>query len=201
MNAGQCSFCGQTGPCNFGCEGAHEGTREYHIAEVETGTLHVLAKSLPDGSEFEAVYSPILGSGRVGAWPSPAAEMAEMHVPGVLTCAMCSFRLVKTTLNVATGSAYANNEPDQCPNCRVPMWRVSWEAEAKEAYSVAESQMERALSAEKARDRLATALKSAVAHLEHMAAWIGRDNRGYSFEALGEDMPDIRAALQLKDGQ
>lgn len=39
------------------------------------------------------------------------------------------------------------------------------------------------------------ALRTAVQHIEHMAAWIGKQNAGYSFESLGEDMPGIRAAL------
>jgi hypothetical protein len=71
-----------------------------------------------------------------------------VYCPGTLRCAKCDFRLVKTTLNVSDGNAYANNEPDQCPNCDVPMWRVTWEGEARDAYKVAESQMDRALAAE-----------------------------------------------------
>lgn len=44
------------------------------------------------------------------------------------------------------------------------------------------------------------ALKTAISHIEHMANWIGMVNRGeargtYSFEALGEDMPGIKARL------
>jgi hypothetical protein len=44
------------------------------------------------------------------------------------------------------------------------------------------------------------ALKLAIDHIRHMAAWIGTTNAGtarghYSFEALGEDMPGIEAAL------
>ena len=42
---------------------------------------------------------------------------------------------------------------------------------------------------------LATALKGALGHIEHMADWITRQQAGYSFEALGEDMPSYRAAL------
>ncbi len=38
------------------------------------------------------------------------------------------------------------------------------------------------------------ALKLAIQHIEHMAAWISAHNAGYSFESLGEDMPGIRAA-------
>lgn len=46
--------------------------------------------------------------------------------------------------------------------------------------------------------RVREALKTAVEHLEHMAAWISSGSEahpGYSFEALGEDMPGIKAAL------
>jgi hypothetical protein len=70
-----------------------------------------------------------------------------IYCPGVLRCAKCDFRLIKTTLTPA--GAFANEEPDSCPNCNVPMWRVTWQDEAHEAYRVAESQMERALGAEK----------------------------------------------------
>lgn len=42
---------------------------------------------------------------------------------------------------------------------------------------------------------LVAALETAVRHVEHMAAWIGKQNTGYSFEGLGEDMPSIRNAL------
>ena len=41
----------------------------------------------------------------------------------------------------------------------------------------------------------AEALKTAIRHIDHMAAWITKQNAGYSFESLGEDMPGIRAAL------
>lgn len=39
------------------------------------------------------------------------------------------------------------------------------------------------------------ALRTAIHHIEHMAAWIGKLNAGYSFESLGEDMSSIRAAV------
>lgn len=44
---------------------------------------------------------------------------------------------------------------------------------------------------------LKDALKTAIGHIEHMAAWITARNAGYSFESLGEDMPGIRAAIDL----
>jgi hypothetical protein len=41
------------------------------------------------------------------------------------------------------------------------------------------------------------ALTLAIHHIEHMSAWIAKQNAGYSFESLGEDMPGIKAALAL----
>lgn len=38
-------------------------------------------------------------------------------------------------------------------------------------------------------------LKIAKGHIEHMAAFIGKQQAGYSFEGLGEDMPGIEAAI------
>ncbi len=45
-------------------------------------------------------------------------------------------------------------------------------------------------------DSLKAALERAVSHIEHMAAWITAQDAFYSFESLGEDMPDIKAALR-----
>lgn len=39
------------------------------------------------------------------------------------------------------------------------------------------------------------ALVMAISHIEHMAYWIQKQQDGYSFEALGEDMPTMQAAL------
>lgn len=49
-------------------------------------------------------------------------------------------------------------------------------------------------------DDLLGALRIAVSHIEHMAAWIGEQNAGYSFESLGEDMPGIRGAIAKANG-
>ena len=45
------------------------------------------------------------------------------------------------------------------------------------------------------RANLRKVLRAALGHIEHMAAWIGKQNRGYSFESLGEDIDLIRAAI------
>jgi hypothetical protein len=80
-----------------------------------------------------------------GARPQPDPDVM---VPGLLHCAKCGFRLNKVVLNVSDGNAYADTDPDTCPNCNVPMWRVSWKDEAQHAYKVCESQVRRALKAE-----------------------------------------------------
>lgn len=46
--------------------------------------------------------------------------------------------------------------------------------------------------------RLVAELSKAVSHVEHMAAWIGNQNKGYSFESLGKDMPGMLSAIENK---
>lgn len=41
----------------------------------------------------------------------------------------------------------------------------------------------------------AGARQTAIGHIDHMAAWITKQNAVYSFESLGEDMPGIRTAV------
>lgn len=38
---------------------------------------------------------------------------------------------------------------------------------------------------------LTQALNAVQRHIEHMAVWIGKQNKGYSFEGLGEDMASV----------
>ena len=45
-------------------------------------------------------------------------------------------------------------------------------------------------------DPAQTALKLAINHIDHMAAFISALNAGYSFEALGEDMATIKEGLK-----
>lgn len=71
-----------------------------------------------------------------------------IYCPGVLQCAKCGFRLTKTLLT-PTG-AFADDKPDYCPNCNVPLWKTTWKDDAADAYKTAESQMDRSMEAEKA---------------------------------------------------
>lgn len=77
-----------------------------------------------------------------------ADPRANLYRPGVLCCAKCSFRLITSTLDAATGAVYARDTTEQCPNDGAPMWRVSWEQECREAEAEWEKQVQRAVAAE-----------------------------------------------------
>ena len=117
-----------------------------------------------------------------------------IFVPGVFGCDKCGFRLAKSFLNPNSGAVTVNDTcDDDCNNCGIPLTRITWDQEAHSAYDTAGSQMNRAIEAERQ-------LKIAKTHLEHMAAFIGKANRGeftgcYQLESLGEDMPAITAAI------
>lgn len=52
-----------------------------------------------------------------------------------------------------------------------------------------------------AENRLRRALALAVGHIDHLATALASRKDGYSFESLGEDMPEIRGALALSSQQ
>ncbi|BCH33157.1 hypothetical protein MesoLjLc_50870 [Mesorhizobium sp. L-8-10] len=63
-----------------------------------------------------------------------------LHVPGVWRCPKCKFRLVQMGFNAADGTVFNSDKPgEKCPNCSSPLWRVSWEDEAKEILDIAEA--------------------------------------------------------------
>jgi len=56
-----------------------------------------------------------------------------VYVPGVLQCAKCKFRVVKSIININTGTVIPTDpQPEQCPNGCGPLWKVSWRQEASE---------------------------------------------------------------------
>lgn len=56
------------------------------------------------------------------------------------------------------------------------------------------------VNAHEAAPDMLSALKTAIGHIEHMAAFIAAQKAGYSFEGLGEDVPGIRAAIAKAEG-
>jgi hypothetical protein len=72
---------------------------------------------------------------RASPQPVPAGAVSdEKYVQGTWRCAKCKFELVQRTLNVCDGSITGRDTPgDKCPNCNVPLWRVTWKEQACEA--------------------------------------------------------------------
>lgn len=79
----------------------------------------------------------------------PVADCIELHpriksalanvVPGVMHCAKCKFRLVRTNLNARDGTTSAgDNVTEPCPNGCGPLWPVTWEQEARECRKLLE---------------------------------------------------------------
>lgn len=49
-----------------------------------------------------------------------------VYVPGLWRCAKCEFQLIQANLNAGDGSVTARDQAgDKCPNCDVPLWRVT----------------------------------------------------------------------------
>lgn len=59
----------------------------------------------------------------------------NIHVPGMWRCAKCAFVLTQSTLHASTGNVSARDEAgDRCPNCDVPLWRLTWRQNAEELH-------------------------------------------------------------------
>lgn len=55
-------------------------------------------------------------------------------VPGVMRCAKCNLRLIRTNLCISSGKVTAGgNDPEGCPNGCGPLWPVTWEEDARSA--------------------------------------------------------------------
>lgn len=72
------------------------------------------------------------------------------YVPNMLRCAKCNFELERFTMNANTGAVgIGTNAPDRCPNGCGPLWRVTWEQEARYLGQRMNEWAERAIAAEK----------------------------------------------------
>lgn len=132
----------------------------------------------------------------------PTHQLPQHHggqrsdvVPGRMTCARCKFSLIRTTLNVTTGVAGAgdsNTEP--CPNGCGPLWPVTWEQAAREAWADNDALFERAKAAEDA----LSAVRSQGLQLAHSGAparvrpLLVRDLA----QLLGSSVPAVCQALE-----
>lgn len=90
---------------------------------------------------------------------------ADRFVPGVMHCAKCKFRVVRTNLYVRSGATGpGDNKTEPCPNGCGPLWPVTWEQEAREA-------MQRL---EELSDRLAAG-GGATTSLADFTEWLARE--------------------------
>lgn len=95
------------------------------------------------GKEHVCVGDPYVEFARleaVQAHPSKfGVELQHQYVPGVWRCPKCNFRQINSYLNMGDGTITANPKPCDCPNCKKPMWRVTWKDEANEANALLEA--------------------------------------------------------------
>jgi hypothetical protein len=64
---------------------------------------------------------------------------SNQFVPGEMRCAKCGFRCHRVIINANTGQSGAgNNKTEPCPNGCGPLWPVTWEESAREAWELTE---------------------------------------------------------------
>ena len=83
------------------------------------------------------------------------ARIAELEskvlLPGVMRCAKCDFRLLRTTLNLRSGTATAGgSKTEPCPNGCGPLWPVTEREERKELQELVDRYHDRITALEKA---------------------------------------------------
>lgn len=78
-----------------------------------------------------------------------------VYVPGLWRCAKCGFHLLQANLNAGDGSVTARDEPgDKCPNCHVPLWRVTEREAGNQMVDRCEEQIKWRKEVEAERDAL-----------------------------------------------
>lgn len=91
-------------------------------------------------------------------WQGPDAQAAAAPpasapnlAPGVMHCAKCKFKLIRNNLNIHAGTITAgDSKTEPCPNGCGPLWPVTWEQEARDAYKTAEDMFDRWQAAQQA---------------------------------------------------
>lgn len=80
--------------------------------------------------QLPEIFSAVVGAKQVHG-PDCNAPTEDKYVPGTWRCAKCNFFLNQRNLNANDGSVTARDQPGEpCPNCNVPLWRVTWKEEA-----------------------------------------------------------------------
>ncbi len=124
----------------------------------------------------------------------------EVYVPGVARCPKCEFRLVKTVLSAVDGSAGAGEVVgEKCPNCDVPLWRVSWKDEAQEYAAICDQQIERAEKFQKDASRYRWLRGRDLETIDKGGVFAGKTPENVVLN--GEDLDRaVDAAMEAEDG-
>lgn len=116
---------------------------------------------------------------------------ASMTTPAHKTGRTAGKLMAAAAYSSIVGVPLVTSEGRRVANTALPDMPKEWDAHKKQAVIDAAF----IAHAWNCHDDLVKALGTALDHIEHMAAWIAARKAGYSFEGLGEDMPDMRAAL------
>jgi hypothetical protein len=104
-----------------------------------------------------------------------------VYVPGLWKCAKCGFQLVQSNLNANDGSVTARDDPgDKCPNCDVPLWRVTERDAGNELAKRCEQEIEYSNQLKRERDGWKQRANNAAELLEL------RDNSAISLRGPNE---------------
>ncbi len=92
-----------------------------------------------------------------------------VYVPGLWKCAKCNFQLIQSSLNAHTGAIGVRDEAgERCPNCDVPLWRVSERDTSNELFKRCNEQMDRAEKAETELEVVRVELKGEQERSRHL---------------------------------
>lgn len=148
-----CYGCGASGPSHeTQAEAATTWSRRALTAQALTDAqieaVFERHKGAP-GRELRVTIGRALLSEAGAAQALPAAE--PNLAPGVMHCAKCKFKLIRNNLNINAGTITAgNSKTEPCPNGCGPLWPVTWEQEARDAYKTAEDMFDRWQAAQQA---------------------------------------------------
>lgn len=84
-------------------------------------------------------------------------RVREQYIPGILKCKKCEFVLHSNAINASTGEMRASNKSEDCPNCNVPLWRITYKDEYNEAIALHDKMFD---EKEKAEQELARVRKT-----------------------------------------
>jgi len=92
---------------------------------------------------YEADKAENRAKAKVAAERKANLEM-QLYVPGAFRCAKCDFQQTSLSADACTGIVHPNRSASgPCPNCNVPMWPITWEEDAKNAWHYLNEEMKR----------------------------------------------------------